>query len=134
MFALLADVVLIVHFAFVIFVVVTLPLIVVGGYRQWQWVRIPWLRYLHLVGIAIVVAQSWLGMICPLTTLEMWLRQHSGLATYDTSFIAHWIHRLLFWQAPTWAFTLIYTVFGLVVVVSWVWVPPRRTRGRGKSS
>jgi len=43
-------------------------------------------------------------------------------------FIEHWLSRLLFWNAPAWVFTLIYTSFALLVVAIWWRYPPRRTR------
>ena len=73
-FSWLADFVLITHAAFAAFVILGLVLILVGGYLSWSWVRNSWFRALHLLGITIIVVQSWLGVICPLTTLEMWLR------------------------------------------------------------
>jgi hypothetical protein len=115
-----ADVVLMAHFAFVVFVVGGLTLILWGGFSGWQWIRNPWFRGLHLTGIGIVVVQAWLGMICPLTTLEMALRERAGDATYHTTFIAHWLQRLLYFDAPPWVFVVSYTLFGLAVVGSWL--------------
>ncbi len=73
-----ADALLILHGMFVIFVVAGLGLVVIGGLRQWQWVRNPWFRLAHLAAIGIVVLQSWAGQICPLTTWEMALRERAG--------------------------------------------------------
>ena len=61
------------HAAFATFVILGLVLILVGGYLSWSWVRNSWFRALHLLSITIIVVQSWLGVVCPLTTLEMWL-------------------------------------------------------------
>ena len=55
----LADMVLILHVAFVAFVVGGLLLILTGGFRGWGWVRNPWFRAAHLAGIAVVVLQAW---------------------------------------------------------------------------
>ncbi len=103
-YSLLADGVLTAHVAFVLFVVLGLILILCGGFRGWKWVRNPWFRAAHLAGIGLVVLQSWLGIICPLTTLEMHLRELAGDETYGGTFVAHWLHRILFFQAPKWAF------------------------------
>ena len=48
-----------------------------------------------------------------------------GEAFYSDSFVAHWLGRLLYFQAPAWVFACAYTVFGAVVVLSWGWVRPR---------
>jgi hypothetical protein len=123
-----ADLVLITHVVFVGFVVVGLLLIVCGGFRRWSWIRNPWFRAAHLAGIGLVVVQAWLGVICPLTTLEMHLRERAGEATYGGTFIAHWLQRLLYYEAPPWVFVVVYTVFGLAVVGSWLGFPPRAFR------
>lgn len=123
-----ADMVLVTHIAFVCFVVLGLILILCGGFLGWRWVLNPWFRMLHLAGIGLVVLQAWLGVICPLTTLERYLRESAGDQTYSGSFVSHWLHNLLFYQAPMWAFTVCYTLFGLAVVVSWVKFRPRPFR------
>ena len=70
----LADLALALHVSFVVFVVAGLLLVLAGGWRRWRWVRNPWFRSLHLLAIVFVVGQTWLGQVCPLTTLEMWMR------------------------------------------------------------
>lgn len=124
LYVLLADAVLILHFAIVIFVVAGLVLILVGNLRGWRWVNGVGFRLLHLAAIGIVVAQAWLGATCPLTTLEMWLRAQAGSVIYDGSFIAYWLGRLMFYQAPEWVFPLVYSLFGLLVAATWWRFPP----------
>ncbi|BCB62529.1 MULTISPECIES: DUF2784 domain-containing protein [Halomonadaceae] len=126
---LLADLVLILHVLFVAFVVVGVVAIYVGRGCRWAWVHHRPFRLLHLSAIGYVVAQAWLGVVCPLTTLEMALRAEAGVATYAGSFIQHWLHRLLYFSAPEWVFAVVYTLFGGLVLASWWVVPPRR---RGK--
>lgn len=120
-----ADALLFVHALFVAFVVFGLALIFVGGALRWAWVRNPWFRVAHLAAIGIVVLQAWAGMICPLTIWEMTLRERAGDITYAGSFIAHWLDAILYYQAPVWVFTVIYTVFATIVVASWIWIRPR---------
>lgn len=134
-YQLLADVMLSLHFAFVLFVVGGLVFILAGACRGWGLARSFWFRLAHLAAIAIVVAQAWLGAACPLTLLEMWLRTKAAATTYTGSFIEHWLQRLLYYEAPGWVFTLIYTLFGLAVLAAWRYFPPRSRRnpaGRGK--
>ena len=121
-----ADLVLAVHTSFVVFVVLGLILILAGGALGWSWVRNRWFRLGHLAAIGFVVAQAWLGEICPLTTLEMELRSRAGDATYSGSFIAHWMETLLYYDAPTWVFAICYSTFGLLVAASWIIVRPTR--------
>ncbi len=124
MFSLLADLTLICHVAFVVFVVLTVPLIFLGKWLNWKWIRLRWLRLAHLFGMGVVVVQSWLGIICPLTTLEMYFREKAGEVSYSGSFIEHWLHQLLFWQAPQWVFIMIYTGFAVLILGTWLLVPP----------
>jgi hypothetical protein len=130
-FQTLADIVLSVHVSIVIFVGGGLVLIVAGNLRGWRWVNAPVFRFAHLVAIAFVVAETWLGFVCPLTTLEMWLRAQAGASTYGGSFIQHWLQRLLYYDAPPWVFIAAYSVFLLAVVAAWWYFPPHfRRRNR----
>ena len=126
LFLLAADAMLFIHVLFVAFIVFGLLLIFAGKFFSWSWVRNPWFRLAHLVGIGIVVLQSWLGIICPLTIWEISLRSNAGDAVYTGSFISHWLETLLYFQLPEWVFIVCYTAFGVLVVASWFWVRPRR--------
>ena len=128
--ALLADAVLLAHVGIAVFVVAGLVFIVVGSLAGWQLAGNLVFRVAHLAAIAIVVAESWFGIVCPLTTLEMSLRAQAGAATYAGGFIEHWLSQILFYQAPQWVFILTYSVFGLLVVASWWVFPPRSRRSR----
>lgn len=126
---LVADALLTLHVSFVAFVVLSLPLILAGKPLRWSWVRNRWFRMLHLAAIAVVVAQSWLGVICPLTIWEMAFRARAGDAQYAGTFVSHWLETILYYRAPVWVFAFVYTAFGLLVVASWIWVRPRPFRG-----
>ena len=129
MHAALADAVALLHLALVLFVVGGLPAIVVGNRRGWRWVNGPAFRLLHLAAIGVVALQAWLGADCPLTTLESWLRVQAGERGYAGGFVEHWVHRVLFYAAPAWVFTLAYTAFALLVALAWWRYPPRRGGG-----
>lgn len=120
----LADALLFLHVLVVVFVVIGLLAIYAGKVLGWSWVRNPWFRILHVAVIALVVLQSWFGVICPLTSWEMSLRSQAGDVVYSGSFIAHWLGFLLYYQAPAWVFTVIYTAFGVLVLASWFFVRP----------
>ncbi|QDF96697.1 hypothetical protein CJ010_09225 [Azoarcus sp. DD4] len=129
-YRLLADLVLAIHFALVLFVIGGLVAIVIGNRLSWPWVNRWSFRAAHLAAIAIVVLESWLGLACPLTTLEMWLRAQAGTAVHEQGFVAYWLQRLLFYEAPAWVFGLAYTVFGLLVAAAWWRFPPARSARR----
>jgi hypothetical protein len=126
LFLIAADLVLTLHVLFVAFVIVGLVLIFFGWSGNWRWVRNRRFRILHLVAIAVVVIQSWVGVLCPLTKIEMALRERAGDTTYSGAFIAHWLEDILYYRAPAWVFVVCYTIFGALVVASWYWVRPDR--------
>jgi Protein of Unknown function (DUF2784) len=128
----LADAVLALHFGIVLFVVGGPLVVVVGNWLHWRWVNQMWFRSVHLLAILVVVIQAWLGELCPLTTLESWLRVQAGSSAYERSFIEHWLQRLIFYEAPFWVFTAAYTAFAVLVGLVWWRYPPRM--GSGKSS
>ncbi|HET9652849.1 MAG TPA: DUF2784 domain-containing protein [Usitatibacter sp.] len=120
----LADLILVVHAAFVLFVVGGLLAIWIGLALGAPFARNRWLRGLHLAAIAFVVVESILGYACPLTLWEDALRGASG----DRGFIERWIHAWMFWQAPPWIFAVAYVAFGVLVAATWWLFPPRRGR------
>ena len=125
-YRLLAEAVLILHLGVVAFIVGGLVLIVAGNLRGWRWVNGLGFRVAHLTAIGVVVAEAWFGAVCPLTTLEMWLRAEGASPTYSGSFVEHWLQSLLYVAAPPWAFVLAYSLFGLVVAATWWYFPPER--------
>lgn len=128
----LANAVLAFHLALVLFVVLGLVFIVVGNWRRWGWVNSFSFRLIHLVTIAVVAAEAWLGFVCPFTTLEMWLRAKADSTTYAGSFMEHWLQSLLYWEVSSWVFTLAYSLFALAVAAAWWYFPP--TFGRSEPS
>ncbi|OGT05419.1 MAG: hypothetical protein A2143_00155 [Gallionellales bacterium RBG_16_57_15] len=120
----LADLILVTHAIFVAFVVLGLAAVLFGKHRHWCWVRNLRFRLAHLAAIGFVIAESWLGMVCPLTVWESRSREAAGGETYSSSFIQHWLHEILFYDLDPWIFTVAYTTFGILVLVAWLLVPP----------
>jgi hypothetical protein len=76
-----ADLVLIAHLGFI-------ALVVLGGFLVLRWPRLMWLHVpVALWGVAI----EFIGFTCPLTPLEVWLRERGGEAGYEGGFIEHYI-------------------------------------------
>jgi hypothetical protein len=121
----LADALVVLHFAIAAFIVAGLLLVWIGAALQWRWIRNPWFRYAHLAAILFVAAEALLGLACPLTVWEDALR---GTARPE-SFIGRWVHRLLFYQAPEWVFTVAYAAWAAAAGVTLALVPPRRRAG-----
>ena len=100
---LLADIVLVLHFVFVLFVVGSLPLIWIGAALGWPWVRNFTFRVAHLAAICIVATESLIGMICPLTIWEDVLR---NAGQPEAGFVQRWVSRLLYYDFPESVFTI----------------------------
>lgn len=100
----LADLVVAVHFAFVLFVVL-------GGLLVLRW---PWLAYLHVPAAVWGVLIEFAGWICPLTPLEKTLRDAAGDAGYEGGFIEHYILPVLYPSALT---RTIQLLLGTIVLV-----------------
>jgi Protein of Unknown function (DUF2784) len=122
----LADAVLVVHALIALFIVGGLVAIWVGSGLGWEWTHLRLFRLAHLFAIGLVSILSLLGLACPLTVLEDWLRNGSAGTIGAQGFIQRWVSRLLFYDVSTWVFTLAYVVFALVVLLTWRLVPPRR--------
>lgn len=85
-FSWLADAVLLLHAAFIAWVVL-------GGLAVWHWPRLAWL---HLPALAWGAWIETVGGICPLTPLEQWLRRAAGEAGYEGGFIEHYVTRVIY--------------------------------------
>jgi len=121
----LADAIVVVHMSIMLFITAGLPLIYVGVARRWAWVREWRWRALHLGAIAFVAAESLIGIVCPLTLWEDAVRGRQS----QEGFIERWVDSILFYDLPTWVFTVAYTIFAVLVAATWFLVPPIR-RGR----
>jgi len=86
MYQLLADLVLIVHLAFVVFVLC-------GGLLVLKW---RWVAWLHLPAAIWGAVVEFTGWICPLTPLENWLRAQGGETSYRSDFIAQYLLPVLY--------------------------------------
>jgi hypothetical protein len=124
----LANAVLIAHVGIVLFIIGGLLLTLLGAFLRWKWVKNFWFRGLHLTGIVYIALEAWFGIVCPLTTLELWLREKAGQSVYEGDFIAHWMRQIMFYEAPPWVFIAAYSGFGALVVLSWFLVRPTLPR------
>ena len=109
-----ADLVLLLHLAFVLFVVA-------GGLLVLRWPRMAWL---HLPAAAWGAVVEFTGWICPLTPLENILRTMAGASAYDADFIEHYILPLLY---PAELTRNIQLILGMIVIgvnvvpYGWLW-------------
>jgi hypothetical protein len=122
MAALLADAVVVLHFAYVSFAVGGEILILAGGLLGWRWVRNLPLRLTHLAAVVLVAVEALLGVVCPLTDWEFRLRELAGQQVErQLSFVARLVRAIIFYNFPSWVFTV-------AVAGSFLMIPPRRLR------
>jgi hypothetical protein len=124
MLTLLADIVLLLHVGYAAFVIGGLLAVPLGGWLGWRWVRARRFRVAHLLCTVTVAVEALIGVICPLTWFEHALLVASGAAGYERSFIGHLLYRLLYYDAPAWAFTAAYTALALTIVGLYHYLPP----------
>jgi hypothetical protein len=127
----LANGILIFHALLVLYNVCALPIIWIGYFRRWNFVRNFAFRISHLVLIGFVAAEALFGALCPLTTWEDELRKLAGTgARYEDGYVAYWIHRFLFYDLDPKFFMAAYLLFFALVLVTWFAVKPRRRRAQ----
>lgn len=120
----LADLLLAIHFCIAASITAGFVLIPLGAAAGWRWVRRRRLRLVHAGAIIFVALEALAGIACPLTVWEDMLR---GGVSGETGFIGHWLGRLLYWDFPAAAFTLLYVVLALLAILLWRAVPPCRS-------
>lgn len=127
-YAYLADLVVTLHLGYVLTVIILLILIPIGKILGWKWIFNFWLRVIHLGMIAVVAVQAWLGIICPLTHLENYLRGLAGQETYSGTFVGRLVESLLYYECPSWVFLVAYTATALLTALTLLWAPPKLPR------
>src|SRR5215470_6365120 len=128
-YSLLADAILLLHALIVLFNLGALPVIWLGHFRNWSFVRSFSFRFAHLLLIAFIAAESVLGAICPLTTWEDQSRLKAGLdPRYPKGYVAHWVHKLLFYDLDERIFTIGYVSFFALALLTLFLVKPRPPR------
>ena len=117
----LADIILILHFLVVIFITVGFLLVPIGYYYDWSWIKNFKLRLFHFGLMFIVTFETLVGITCPLTSIENYLR---GIHN-SKSFISFWVEKIIYWDFPTSFFMFLYFVFLGWTLLMWKIYPPK---------
>src|SRR2546423_1674926 len=125
LYSLAADLIVVIHLAYVGYIVGGVGLILIGLWRRWRWIRNPWCRLTHLIAILIVVIELVLKTYCPLTIWEMSLRSLAHQPVNGAAFMDRLMAVVLFAAVPPWITTRLYFVFALIIASAFLFAPPR---------
>lgn len=120
----LADLLVVLHFAFLAFVVI-------GGAFVLRWPKLAWV---HVPAAIWGVLIEFFGWICPLTPLEIALRHRAGEAAYTGGFIAHYVMRVLYPDGLTRGTQVVLGVLVLALNVGLYWLVLARRGRMGRAS
>ena len=120
-YRLLADLVVVGHLAFILFVAV-------GALVAWRW---PWALLLHAPSVAWAVVGVTVGLTCPLTPLEKLLRQRAGEEGYSGGFVDRYVEGVVYPERLT---PLLRSLVAAAIVVGYVGLHRRRRRAAGSLS
>ena len=128
-YALFADLLVLFHFFYVTFAVGGEFFILAGAFLKWGVVRNFAFRIAHLIAVVFVAFESLVDVLCPLTEWEYNLRELAGQRVErEISFLGRILRRIIFYDFPSWAFILMYVGFGVLVILTFILIPPRRKR------
>ncbi|CAN5483952.1 hypothetical protein BH18ACT1_BH18ACT1_02800 [soil metagenome] len=119
-FRVLADVVVVVHLGFILFVAL-------GSLALWRWPKLAWA---HVPALVYAIAIVTVGFICPLTPLEKWLRRRGDGMAYEGGFVDRYVEDVVYPDEQTAALRALAAV---AVVAGYVAVVVRARRGRAAS-
>ncbi len=123
-----ADALLAGHLLLAAFNVLSLPLIWIGAWRKWNFVRNPWFRWSHVLLMGIVLGETLLGLTCPLT---LWEDQLRGITSPEQrGLISRIMESILFCDSPPWIFMVVYGLFFALILITMQFVPPRHRRSK----
>lgn len=114
----LANLVVVLHVAFILFAVL-------GGFLVLRWRRCAWVHVPAFLWAALIAFAGW---VCPLTPVENWLRERGGAIAYSSGFAEHYILPVLYPVALTRGLQTAMGLFVLGVNLGLYWWVLRRTR------
>ncbi|MBU4376224.1 MAG: DUF2784 domain-containing protein [Candidatus Omnitrophica bacterium] len=128
LYKILADVIVVTHFAWILFMLVGFILTLRGFF--WKGFFDRWLfRTLHLFGIAYVSLLSLMGEYCPLTIWENALRAKYGPGlTYKGSFIIHYVEKLVYPDVNPLIIQIPTTFIAVFTIAVFIFKPPAKIK------
>jgi hypothetical protein len=121
----LSGFVLYFHLAVILFIIFGFIAIPLGAKLQWRFIHEFWWRLAHLVSMVIVAIQAIFGKACFLTYIQSDLLKDAGKKRYTVPFIQTYIDRMIYYNFPIWAFSIIYVILFLYTIYVWFKFPPK---------
>ena len=115
-----SEIVLLFHFCIFLFMILSFFLIPLGYYKKWKWVKNKYYRLIHLVLMGIILIETILGFMCPLTMLENFLRNNIEINNKITQII----HQIMYWDLSTYQFIILYLLSLLYLIFLWFFFKP----------
>ena len=124
-YSFLADLIVVIHLAYIAYIVGGPGVILLGLWRRWKWISNRWFRLMHLLAVLVVVIEIILKTNCPLTTWENSLRTLAQQPVDGSAFMDRLMALVLFASVPAWVTNGIYFVIALTTVAMFLFAPPR---------
>lgn len=121
LYRLTADLVVVIHLAFIAFVAI-------GGLLAWRW---RWLLWLHLPSVVWALATVTVGLPCPLTPLEKYFRRLAGDEGYGGGFVDRYIEGVVYPESLT---PLLRAMVAIAILVGYAGLLRRRRRATGEKN
>ena len=115
-----SEIVLLLHFFIFLFIVFSFFFIPFGYYKNWEWVKNKNYRLIHLFLMGIVLIETILGFMCPLTILENFLRSDIKVNNKFTEII----HQIMYWNFSNYQFIILYLLSFLYLIFLWFFFKP----------
>jgi len=118
-----ADVVILIHFLWIGFVILGFPVALYFNSTKW--------RLIHLAAVILMILMQVTRTICPLTYLEAWLKSGGTAKTvYPGAFIIKWVERLIYVEDMTLEKIMYATMAYLALILLSFWFRPIRWKRR----
>ncbi len=115
-----ANIISVLHFCIFLFITLCCLLIPLGYKLKWNWVKIRKLRLLHVIMMGFITIETILGIVCPLTSLEIFLRDENKVGNILNKII----HEIMYWDLPASYFIIIYVLCFLYLIFLWIYFKP----------
>ncbi|RZD17571.1 MAG: DUF2784 domain-containing protein [Candidatus Acididesulfobacter diazotrophicus] len=121
----LSGFVLYFHLIVILFIIFGFIVVPIGAKFKWKFIYEFWWRLAHLVSMIVVAIQAVLGKACFLTYIQSDLLENAGKKEYKVPFIQTYVDRLIYYNFPIWAFSIVYIILFLYTIYLWYIFPPQ---------